>query len=127
VRLGRATRGKWRIPDGKDESDMPRISLEVFACLEFMVFGSRQISLIERSCSSFCFLWFCFICVQVRIFLFLPATPTRAISGRSRTMMAGFPTGTHRCRLTEETHSLLGQRECTYHERHRFRKNSYIY
>jgi hypothetical protein len=62
------------------------ISLEAFACLEFMAFRSWQISLVERSCSSFCFCGFCFIWVQVRIFLFLPATPTRAINGRSRPM-----------------------------------------
>jgi hypothetical protein len=37
-----------------------------------------------------------------------------------------FPTGTRRCRSTEEAHSLLGQRECAYRERHRFRKNSDI-
>jgi hypothetical protein len=28
-----------------------------------VAFGSRRISLVERSLSSFCFLWFCFICV----------------------------------------------------------------
>jgi hypothetical protein len=38
-------------------------------------------------------------------------------------MRAGFPTGTHRCRLIEEAHSLLGRRDCAYRERHRFRKN----
>jgi hypothetical protein len=42
-------------------------------------------------------------------------------------MRAGFPTGTHRCRSTEEAHSLLGRREYAYCERHRFRKNSDIY
>jgi hypothetical protein len=42
-------------------------------------------------------------------------------------MRAGFPTGTHRCRSIEETHSLLGRRECAYHERHRFHKNSDIF
>jgi hypothetical protein len=41
-------------------------------------------------------------------------------------MRAEFPTGTHRCRLIEEAHSLLGQRESAYHERYRFRKNSDI-
>jgi hypothetical protein len=41
-------------------------------------------------------------------------------------MRAGFSTGTHRCRSTEKTHSLLGRRECAYHERHRFLKNSDI-
>jgi hypothetical protein len=39
---------------------------------------------------------------------------------------SGFPTGTRRCRSTEEAHSLLGRGECAYHERHRFRKNSDI-
>jgi hypothetical protein len=37
-----------------------------------MAFGSRRISLAERSRSSFAFV--IFICVQVRIFLLLPAT-----------------------------------------------------
>jgi hypothetical protein len=32
-------------------------------------------------------------------------------------MRAGFPTGTHRCRSSEEAHSLLGQRVCAYRER----------
>jgi hypothetical protein len=41
-------------------------------------------------------------------------------------MRAGFPTGTRRCRSTENAHSLLGRRECAYRERHRFRKNSDI-
>jgi hypothetical protein len=41
-------------------------------------------------------------------------------------MRAGFPTWTRRCRSIEEANSLLGQRECTYRERHRFRKNSDI-
>jgi hypothetical protein len=42
-------------------------------------------------------------------------------------MRARFPTGTHRCRSTEEAHSLLGRRGCAYRERHRFRKNSDIF
>jgi hypothetical protein len=42
-------------------------------------------------------------------------------------MRTGFPTGTHRCRSTEDAHSLLGQRECAYRERHRFHKNSDIF
>jgi hypothetical protein len=41
-------------------------------------------------------------------------------------MRAEFPTGTHMCRSTEETHSLIGRRECAYHERHLFHKNSDI-
>jgi hypothetical protein len=58
-----------------------------------------------------------FICVQVRIFLLLPATPTRAVSGRSRPRRAGFPTGTRRCRSSEGAHSLLGRRACAWRER----------
>jgi hypothetical protein len=38
-------------------------------------------------------------------------------SGRSRPMRAGFPTGTHRCRSSEEAHSLLERRLCAYRER----------
>jgi hypothetical protein len=53
----------------------------------------------------------------VRIFLLLLATSTRVVSGRSRLMRTGFPIGTHRCRSSEEAHSLLGQRVCTYHAR----------
>jgi hypothetical protein len=53
----------------------------------------------------------------VRIFLLLSATPTRADSGRSRMMRVGFPTGTRRCRSSEEAHSLLGWRVCAYRER----------
>jgi hypothetical protein len=41
-------------------------------------------------------------------------------------MRAGFPTGTRKCRSTKEVYSLLGRRECAYHKRHRFRKNSDI-
>jgi hypothetical protein len=102
------------------------ISLEAFASLEFMAFGSQWISLVESSHSRFFFLFFCFICAQVRIFLFISVTLMRAVSGRSRPMRVGYPTGTHRCRSTEEAHSLLGRRECAYRERHRFRKNSDI-
>jgi hypothetical protein len=32
-------------------------------------------------------------------------------------MRAGFLTGTHRHRSSDEGHSLLGRRECAYHER----------
>jgi hypothetical protein len=53
----------------------------------------------------------------VRIFLLLPTTPTRAVSGRSRLRRAGFPIGTRRCRSSEEVHSLLGWRACAYRER----------
>jgi hypothetical protein len=81
-----------------------------------VAFGSWRISLAEHSRSSFA-LVILFICVQVRILLLLSATPTRAVSGRSRPKRAGFPTGTHRCRSSEEAHSLLGRRACAYRER----------
>jgi hypothetical protein len=74
-----------------------------------VAFGSRRISLAERSRSNFA-LVVLFICVQVRIFLLLPATPTRAVSGRSRSMRAGFSTGTHRCRSFEEAVRIDGPR-----------------
>jgi hypothetical protein len=45
------------------------------------------------------------------MFLLL-VTLTRVVSGRSRPMRAGFPTGTHMCRSSEEAHSFLGQRVC---------------
>jgi hypothetical protein len=38
--------------------------------------------------------------------------PTRAVSGRSRSIMAGFPTGTRRHRSSDGAHSLLGRRVC---------------
>jgi hypothetical protein len=44
--------------------------------------------------------------------LFLPTMSMRAISGRSRLMKAGFPTGTHRRRSSKGAHSLVGQRVC---------------
>jgi hypothetical protein len=53
----------------------------------------------------------------VRIFLLLSVTPMRDDSGRSRPMRAGFSTGTHRCRSSEEAHSLLGWRVSAYRER----------
>jgi hypothetical protein len=81
-----------------------------------MVFRSRRISLAERSRSSFALIVL-FICVQVRIFLLLSVTPTRAVNGRSRLRRAGFPTETRRCRSSEEAHSLLGRRACVYRER----------
>jgi hypothetical protein len=80
-----------------------------------VAFRSRRISLTERSRSSFALIVL-FICVHVMIFL-LPTMPTRAVSGRYRPRRAGFPTGTHRCRSSEEVHSLLGRRVCVYHER----------
>jgi hypothetical protein len=55
--------------------------------------------------------------VYVRIFLLLPTTLMRAISGKFRPMRAEFPTGTHRCMSSDELHSLLGQRVCAYCER----------
>jgi hypothetical protein len=55
--------------------------------------------------------------VQVRIFFLLSMMPMRVVSGRSRLMMAMFPTGTHKCRSSEEVHSLLGRRVCAYCER----------
>jgi hypothetical protein len=44
----------------------------------------------------------------VKIFLLPPATPMRAVSERFRPMRAGFPTGTHRCRLSDEARPLIG-------------------
>jgi hypothetical protein len=38
----------------------PLFHLKPFICLEFVAFGSRQISLVEHSRSSFYFLWFLF-------------------------------------------------------------------
>jgi hypothetical protein len=61
---------------------------------------------------------------QVRIFLLLPATLMRVVSGRSRPRRAGFPTGTRTCRLSEEAHSLLGRRACAYRERRTLPQNS---
>jgi hypothetical protein len=42
------------------------------------------------------------------MFLLLPATPTRVVSGRSRPMRAGLPTGTRRRRSSDGAHLLLG-------------------
>jgi hypothetical protein len=53
----------------------------------------------------------------VRIFLLLSVMLTRAVNGRSRSMRARFPTGTHRCRSFEEAHSLLGRRVYACRER----------
>jgi hypothetical protein len=41
-------------------------------------------------------------------------------------MRVVFLTETRRYRSTEDVHSLLGRRECVYHERHHFHKNSDI-
>jgi hypothetical protein len=46
------------------------------------------------------------------MFLLLPVMPMRVVSGRSRPLRAGFPTGTRMRRLSEEAHSLLGRRAC---------------
>jgi hypothetical protein len=43
-------------------------------------------------------------------------TPMRAVSGRSRSMRAGFPTVTRMRRSSDEGHSLLGKRVCAYDE-----------
>jgi hypothetical protein len=51
----------------------------------------------------------------VRIFL-LSVTSTKIVSGRSRPMRAGFPTGIHRC-VVRGGHSLLGRRVCVWRER----------
>jgi hypothetical protein len=85
-----------------------------------MAFGSRRISLIEYSCSSFCSCCF-FVCVQVRMFLLLTML-MMAASGRSRLMRAGFPAGTCRRRSSDGAHSLLGWRVCAWCERNHFRK-----
>jgi hypothetical protein len=77
----------------------------------FVAFGSRRISLVERSRSSFALFVF-LVSVHVRIFLLILSMPMRAVSGRSRPMRARFPTGTRRHRSSEEAHSLLGQRVC---------------
>jgi hypothetical protein len=60
----------------------------------------------------------------VRIFLLLPATPTRAVNGRSRPMSVRFPIRTCRCRSSEDAYSLLGQRVCAYRERWTLPQNS---
>jgi hypothetical protein len=68
----------------------------------FMAFGSRQISLAESSRSSFA-LVVSYLCVG------------KDLPPSSIPMKAGFPTGTHRCRLSDRG-------ECTYHEGNRFYK-----
>jgi hypothetical protein len=55
------------------------ISLAVFACLDFVAFGSRRISLAEHSRSSFTL----FISVLYADFS-LPALPLAAVSEKSR-------------------------------------------
>jgi hypothetical protein len=65
----------------------------------FMAFETRWISLAERSRSSFAFVPISY--VHVRIFL-LPVMPTRAVSGKSKSMRVGFHTGTRRLRVVVE-------------------------
>jgi hypothetical protein len=50
-------------------------------------------------------------------FLLLLAMPMRAVSGRSRSMRAGFSTGIHRHMSSKETYSLLGWISCAWCER----------
>jgi hypothetical protein len=57
------------------------------------------------------------VCVQVRIFLLLPVTPMRAVSGTSYPMRARFPTRTRKCRSCNDEHSSPRRGEWTYHER----------
>jgi hypothetical protein len=47
------------------------------------------------------------VCVHVRIFLLLSVMSMRAVSGSSRLMRAGFPTGTRMHMSSKEVHSLL--------------------
>jgi hypothetical protein len=70
-----------------------------------VAFGSRRISLTERSRSSFT-LVVSYLCVGED----LPPSGNadEAVNERSRLRRAGFPTGTHRRRLSNEGHSLLG-------------------
>jgi hypothetical protein len=63
----------------------------------------------------------------VIIFLILLVMPMRAVSGRSRPMRVKFLTGTHRCRSSEEDHSLLGWRVCAYRERWTLPQNSDLF
>jgi hypothetical protein len=51
------------------------------------------------------------------MFLFLPMTLPRVVSGRSRPMRAGFPTGAHRRRSSDGDHPLLRRRVCALRER----------
>jgi hypothetical protein len=81
----------------------------------FVAFGPRQISLTERSHSSFALVIF-FLCAGED----LPPpsdNAEEAVSGRSKSMRTGFPTGTRRRRSSDEEHSLLGRRACAYDER----------
>jgi hypothetical protein len=80
----------------------------------FVAFRSRRISLVERSRSSFALVVSC-LCAGENL---LPPSDSVdegcqwEVQTDDRPMRAGFPTGTHRRRSSEEAHSLLGQRVC---------------
>jgi hypothetical protein len=46
------------------------------------------------------------------MFLLLSMMSMMVVSEKSRSMRAGFLTGTHKCRLSDGAHSLLGRRVC---------------
>jgi hypothetical protein len=73
----------------------------------FVVFGSRCISLAERSRSNFA-LVISLLCVGEDI----QAMPMMTVSGRSKLMRVRFPTGTRMRRSSNEGHSLIGRRAC---------------
>jgi hypothetical protein len=73
---------------------------------KFVDFGSRWICLAGRSHSSFALVVSC-VCGGEDLLLVL-VMPIRAVSERSRPMRVGFPTGTLRCRSSNEGHSSLG-------------------
>jgi hypothetical protein len=84
--------------------------IEILPPLEKYKYNTWRILLVKCYIDNFLRLQSCIQSVnnlQVRIFL-LSATPTSAVSGRFRPMKVGFPTRTHRCRLSEEAHALLG-------------------
>jgi hypothetical protein len=56
----------------------------------------------------------------------LPATPMRAVSGRSGPMRVGFPNGTRRYRLSHGAHPLLGRRVCALREMISLPHNNYV-
>jgi hypothetical protein len=64
------------------------ISLAAFACLQFMAFESRQISIVERSRSSFLFQ----CCVQVFL---SPGVAIGSSQWEVQTLSAGIHTGAH--------------------------------
>jgi hypothetical protein len=73
----------------------------------FVALRSQQISLAECSYSSFALSVSC-LCAIEDLLPPLLVMPTRAVSGRSRLMRAGFPTRTRKRRSSEEAHTLLG-------------------